>query len=128
MGRSFDIHVEVTEGGVSHAVTCFKDLGTYKITISKSELERYGIDQFIVAMHELGHVLCAEFDAPANNRYIDYQRFSFVPPPHDTIMEAEHEAWDVAEMLIRLQRTKRFALSVYEGKYEQYKTPVWYKP
>jgi hypothetical protein len=125
MEQSFNIEVTITDEKKHCYANIFGDGGLYKIFLSKQELAEYNLDPLIVAMHELGHVLCKHFGAPYNNQYVDYHRFSFMPPPPEVILGAEREAWDVAELVVRLQHAKRFALGKYE---EKYATPDWYKP
>jgi len=108
--REFRIHVIISDDmEESGAIWRQAAEGFYTVILSKPQLEMHNAELLIAAAHELGHVLCKEFNAPHHSKTPNN---AMIPP--ELVMPVEREAWDLAETLLRLQHLKAYALTMHE--------------
>ena len=118
MTRKITIEVQLSDDVGNTGITGYHD-GHWQIVVFKEK----GVpnDPATFLAHELGHVLANEFQLPKAMRDIRRARIglNFVEPPDigRSIYDAEVEAWDVAERILRLDRFREMFLKTYEKKF-----------
>ena len=118
MNRKFTIEVELKEEEfpTQAVIKTYAD-GQYKIIVSRGQLETHGVRElWVPALHELGHILCTEFEMPINRPMAE--RHALNPlTPYDSlftpaeVLASEEEAWNMAEAIFRAY--KEYALKTY---------------
>lgn len=118
MSRKFSIEVELTDEMVStHAVVKTYAQNQYKILVSRPQLERHDVRElWVPALHELGHILCTEFEMPVNRPMAERHALNPLAPYNclftpAEVLASEEEAWNMAEAIFRAY--KEFALDTY---------------
>lgn len=75
--------------------------GEWYITLSKAQAKELRAPISTILAHELGHIISAEFlSGPNQQLWSEIWRWGSASYPYSSIIPSEHEAWDIAELIL----------------------------
>lgn len=111
--RDFKIHIERTALGNGSAYEDSRSVGdTHYIHVDEQDADVLRVSPLIVVAHEIGHALAREFKLPGQYHGI---RYLF---DKQCRLESENEAWDVAQILLDMERARKYAIDMHMKQFE----------